>query len=210
MRLAARTDPAFFEAKYRDDPHHDPWHFADDGYEQSRYRSLDRLLGGRCYGRAFEPGCSIGAFSRLLARRCDEVDAIDVSATAIREAAHRNRDLRNVHHAVGAFPHWPFRPGHRYDLVCLVEIGYYFAPDEIGRAAGDVADRLLVSGGDVLVSHWTGDSEDHVLGGLEAQRLIARSLAASGLEPATGRRIAAGFVAERWHRPPVGPVEAVR
>jgi len=67
----------------------DPWNFATDAYERSRYESLLSALAGQRYHRAFEPGCSIGVLTASLAPFCDELLAIDLSETAISHARRR-------------------------------------------------------------------------------------------------------------------------
>jgi len=51
------TSQAFFENTYRSDA--DPWDFASSGYERQRYEIIPRVLKGRHYRHAFEPGWSV-------------------------------------------------------------------------------------------------------------------------------------------------------
>ena len=66
--LIRESSGEVFEALYRADP--DPWRFASSTYEQGRYATLLRALQRDHYEYAFEPGCSIGEFTALLAPRC--------------------------------------------------------------------------------------------------------------------------------------------
>ena len=193
-----RTDPAFFEAKYTAAEGHDPWRFATDPYEQGRYRVLVAALGADRFERAFEPGCSIGAFTRHLAPRCRHVDAIDFAPSAIVEAERRNADLGGVIHEVGAFPDWAVDNACRYDLVCLVEIGYYFDADELATHAASVVDHMLTDDGTVLAGHWTGDSPDHVLPGVEVHDIVDSVFCRHGLVRVIDRQWHDGFVVDCW------------
>ena len=48
----------------------DPWGFRTSGYEQEKYRRTIAALGERRFRSGFEPGCSIGVLTRMLATRC--------------------------------------------------------------------------------------------------------------------------------------------
>ncbi|KPC81578.1 SAM-dependent methyltransferase, partial [Streptomyces sp. NRRL F-6602] len=65
---------------YADAP--DPWRLADRWYEHRKYTLTLASLPRRRYRRAFEPGCSVGVLTRMLAGRCEEVVAADRVATA--------------------------------------------------------------------------------------------------------------------------------
>ena len=45
----------------------DPWNFSTSAYEHEKYRATIAALGGRCFARAFEIGCSIGVLTSMLA-----------------------------------------------------------------------------------------------------------------------------------------------
>jgi hypothetical protein len=92
MTAPVTLDAGYFDAMYRDAA--DPWGFEDRWYEQRKCAiSLALLPAGR-YGRAFEPGCSIGVLTHLLAQRCGTLLSCD--AAAVQAAAWRTRDLPQV------------------------------------------------------------------------------------------------------------------
>jgi SAM-dependent methyltransferase len=166
---STRESPAeMFEALYRADP--DPWRFASSTYEQGRYATLLQALQRDHYEYAFEPGCSIGEFTALLAPRCARLLATDVSATAVGAARQRCRALPQVE-----ISHADLRvidaPGARFDLIVLSEIGYYFAADQLVRIAIGLSNQLL-PGGEFLAAHWLGHSTDHVLHGDEVHATL--------------------------------------
>ncbi len=136
----------------------DPWDYAGSAYECSKYAASLAALGARSYRRALELGCSVGVFTRLLAARCAELLAVDVSADALARAAARCAGLPQVRFAAcdlsAAFP-----PG-RYDLVTFCELGFYFGPRDLGRIRDGVA-GALEPGGDLLLVHWTPLVEGH-------------------------------------------------
>ena len=49
----------------------DPWAFRTSAYEKEKYRQTIAALGERRFRSGFEPGCSIGVLTRMLAERCD-------------------------------------------------------------------------------------------------------------------------------------------
>ena len=70
------TDRAYFDEMYRSDP--DPWQFESSWYEERKYALTVAALPDRRYRSAFEPGCSVGVLSSLLAERCDHLLATDI------------------------------------------------------------------------------------------------------------------------------------
>ncbi len=163
-------DPAGFERLYEGDP--DPWDFRTSPYEQGRYEAVVAALAQKRYTRAFEPACSVGELTVRLARRCDHVDAIDLSPTAVSQARQRCGEAglgdERVSVEVGSVVDFD-RTG--YDLVVFSELGYYFEVDVLA----DLVDRLLhalVPGGELLACHWLGSSPDHRLHGDDVHDVI--------------------------------------
>lgn len=162
--------PEAFEDRYQGDP--DPWEFATSSYERARYRSIMGVLPRPRYRSAYEPGCSIGELSALLAGRCERVAAVDVSATAVARARIRCADLPGVGVAVGSVLD---DPGGDHDLVVMSEIGYYFTEPRLDRVI-DLLVGALEPGADLVACHWTGSSPDHILSGAQVHaHLSART-----------------------------------
>jgi trans-aconitate methyltransferase len=69
--------------------HPDPWGYTSSWYEQRKYAITVACLPRRRYRRAFEPGCSIGVLTELLAARTDALISADFAATAVEHAKHR-------------------------------------------------------------------------------------------------------------------------
>jgi SAM-dependent methyltransferase len=161
------TSEAFFEAMYRQAD--DPWQFATSDYELNRYAAILRVLEDRRFRRAFEPGCSIGVLTRGLASFCGQIEAIDISSSAVQQARERCRLLGNVAISHGALP--DAIPGGSFDLIVVSEVGYYFAPAVLRLMVQSLVARLD-HGGVLLASHWLGYSPDHRLGGDQVHELI--------------------------------------
>jgi SAM-dependent methyltransferase len=148
----------------------DPWGLATRWYEARKYALSLALLPERRYGQAFEPGCSVGVLTGLLAARCDQVLAWDASAAAVRAAAGRTAGLPNVCVRRGAIPgDWP---DGQFDLIVFSEVLYYFAGGDLDK----VLDRAVASlrpGGSLLAVHWRHPVADYPRGGDDVHQVLA-------------------------------------
>jgi predicted TPR repeat methyltransferase len=164
--MTSTTSEAFFDAKYRAEA--DPWSFATNDYELNRYDRILNALDGRRFELAYEPGCSVGVLTVLLAPVCDRVEACDISIAAVEKAQGRCRDLMNVsiHHARLS----SFIPLHA-DLYVFSEVGYYLSRGELVDLLGKHIDALQ-DGATLIACHWRGSSPDHLLSGDEVHEVI--------------------------------------
>jgi hypothetical protein len=77
------TTPVTLGAGYFDGMYQaaaDPWGFEDRWYERRKYAIGLALLPAERYRAAFEPGCSIGVLTRMLAPRCGTLLSCDLAA----------------------------------------------------------------------------------------------------------------------------------
>jgi SAM-dependent methyltransferase len=146
----------YFRVLYRTTE--DPWGFATSAYDREKYAATLGALPQARYHRALELGCSVGVFTRMLAERCDELLAVDVSPDALARAAARCVDLGHVRFASCDLSA-EFPPG-TYDLVTFCELGFYFAPRDLARIRDDLAGALEPHGDCILV-HWTPLVDGH-------------------------------------------------
>lgn len=161
------TSEAFFEAQYRRNS--DPWSFATDSYELSRYQTTLDALNNQHFDSAFEPGCSIGVLTEHLSRFCNHVYAIDISETAVEQAKTRCRHLPNVVVKHAVLPQGI--PKLTFDLIVFSEIGYYFDPPDLMALTRTLLSRL-VTGGRFLAVHWLGHSPDHLITGDQVHEVL--------------------------------------
>jgi SAM-dependent methyltransferase len=196
MSAAAKVacEPAAFERRYQLNP--DPWNFAHSPYEQERYAIMLRTLGRARYETAYEPGCSIGEFTALLAPRCQRIFASDISPSAVAAARKRCAAHAHVDITVGALPDQI--SGGRFDLIVFSELGYYFSEPQLQQIGASLYERLL-PGGELMAVHWLGNSADHVLHGNDVGQILGDCLSPY---QATERieRIEAGFRIDLWRR----------
>ncbi len=152
--------PGYFDSVYAANA--DPWHFATSEYERTKYAATLAALPQPHFERAFEIGCSIGVLTGLLAQRCSELLAVDVSDAALQKAHQRLHAQPNVQLQKMAVPQ-DFPDGD-FDLVMLSEVGYYWALPDLKRAAQRITGALRMGAALVLV-HWTPPVHDYPLSG---------------------------------------------
>lgn len=171
----------------------DPWAFATSDYERGKYDATLDALAHRRYAGALEVGCSIGVMSERLAGRCDELLAVDASALALALARARCAGLAQLRFERRVLPaDWP---SGAYDLIVLSEVLYYWDRPDLDRVAALVG-RDLVPGGEVMLVHWTGDT-DYPLSGDEA---VERFIAALPALSVTRQRREPAYRLERLRR----------
>lgn len=162
--------PAYFEALYAESA--DPWGFTSRWYEQRKYALTMAALPRQRYRRGFEPGCSIGVLSVLLAQRCDALLATDVAPAAVARARERLAGYDGAAVDRLAVPlEWP---AGRFDLVVLSEIGYYLSPGDL-EILRDRSVASLEPGGTLLAVHWRHEVPDYPLRGDAVHDLIGAS-----------------------------------
>jgi SAM-dependent methyltransferase len=164
---------AYFDGLYERSK--DPWGLASRAYEARKYALTLAALPRSRYRRAFEPGCSIGVLTGMLAERADVLLASDISLAAL-ETARRRGLPDHVELVAGAVPAaWPKG---RFDLIVFSELGYYLCDEDLGsfieRASGS-----LEADGHLVAVHWRAPVPDYPG---DAARVHDR-LRASRLEP---------------------------
>ena len=150
----------------------DPWDFETSEYEQNKYARTLAVLGERTFRRALEAGASIGVFTEMLADRCDELLAVDVSERAV--AAARSRLSGREHVSVERRSLPEEMPDGPFDLIVASEVLYYFPREEM-LAVLQVFERELAAGGSLLAVHWRRETKTYPLQGDEVHELLARN-----------------------------------
>lgn len=171
-RHSQSLDAAYFERMFQGDA--DPWGLETRPYEAAKFDCSVEALDGRQYPRGFEVGCAGGSLTRRLAAQTSQLLAVDISETALDRARRRCADQPQVRFARMAFPNqMPMEAG--FDLIVLSEVAYYWDDADLDRAATFVS-QALVRGGDLLLVHFTGET-DYPQTGDEAVRKLAAALA---------------------------------
>lgn len=171
----------YFETMFRETD--DPWDLETSTYEHEKFNDSILALSGRRYYAGFEIGCAKGVLTLKLAEHCGALLAVDVSETALAAARRRAAGMEQVAFERMAFP--SATPAGQFDLVIFSEVAYYWDDDDLIRAARWVDEHLL-PGGDVLLVHYTGET-DYPQSGDEAVTKLSKHLT-FGLEVAAFHR----------------------
>lgn len=150
----------YFDEMYSSNP--DPWDFEKSEYEKLKYAKTLESLPNHQYRNALEVGCSIGILTQLLAKRCDQLMAIDISEVALSHARKRLQDVTNVTIQKASIPN--DYPSSEYDLVLLSEVGYYLSMEDLHTAKENIK-KDLTAQGDLVLIHWTHYVDDYPLTG---------------------------------------------
>jgi SAM-dependent methyltransferase len=147
---------SYFAEMYRHS--NDPWHLAERWYESRKYALTLATLPARRYKRVFEPGCSAGVLSAMLAERCDALVSWDRRSEAVAAADARLRGFATADASIGVVPEqWP---GGTFDLIVLSEILYYFDAGRRSRVLERALGSLMTHGHLVAV-HWRHYVPEH-------------------------------------------------
>ena len=165
-----RLGREYFEGLYAESE--DPWNFEASEYEQDKYARTLAVLGERTFRRALEAGASIGVFTEMLADRCEELLAVDVSERAVAAARRRLSGRRNVRVERRTLPEQ--MPDGPFDLIVASEVLYYFPREETLTVLRGF-ERELAHGGILLAVHWRRKTETYPLQGDEVHELLVEN-----------------------------------
>lgn len=168
--------PEYFDHVYQ--ANRDPWNFESSPYERAKYAATLAALPRPHYAGAFEIGCSLGVLTAQLASRCGHLLAVDVSAAALAQAQARCAALPQVEIKLLRVPE-EF-PNQQFDLILLSEVGYYWSPTDLARAAEQLI-AALNPGGQLLLVHWTPPVHDYPLTGDDVHQHFIEKAAPGGL-----------------------------
>ncbi|MGC5615059.1 bifunctional PIG-L family deacetylase/class I SAM-dependent methyltransferase [Georgenia sp. Z1491] len=127
----------------------DPWSVDERWYEERKYALTVAMLPRRTFRRGYEPGCSIGGLTALLADRCEQLLATDIVPAAV-ETARERVPHPHVDFRVGGVADWP---AGELDLVVLSELAYYLSDSEFEDALR-YSQESLAEDGVLAAAHW--------------------------------------------------------
>ncbi|MCC3151516.1 SAM-dependent methyltransferase [Hymenobacter sp. BT770] len=176
--------PEYFDHVYR--ANRDPWNYESSPYERDKYAATLAALPHPTYAEALEIGCSLGVLTAQLAARTGQLLAVDVNEAALAQARQRCADLPHVDLRLMQVPeHFP---GQQFDLILVSEVGYFWSPADLARAADKVVAGLRPAG-QLLLVHWTPAVHDYPLTGDDVHEFFLQQAAANGpLRHLTGQR----------------------
>ena len=165
-----RLGREYFEGLYAESG--DPWDFETSEYEQHKYARTLSVLGEHTFRRALEAGASIGVFTEMLADRCDELLAVDVSERAVEAARRRLSGRGHVRVERRTLPEE--MPEGPFNLIVASEVLYYFPREEM-LAVLHGFERELARGGSLLAVHWRRETKTYPMQGDEVHELLAQN-----------------------------------
>lgn len=172
QRVIPRVYRSYFEYLYMFSS--DPWEYGSSEYEARKYRRTIGAVAGRTFSRALEVGCSIGIFTEMLASRCDELIAVDISELAVRRARQRLAKFSHVNVQRRTLPER--LPNGQFDLIVCSEVLYYWNP-KLLLSAIRAFETALTSEGMLLAVHGRFASRTCPLTGDEVHDLLHRNFA---------------------------------
>lgn len=167
--------PGYFDDVYQANT--DPWQFASSPYEREKYAATLAALPRPHYERAFEIGGSIGILTAQLATRCGYLLSVDVSQAALAQARQRCAALPQIEIKQMQVP--DEFPAGQFDLILVSEVGYYWSPPDLARAA-DLMVAALPPGGQLLLVHWTPVVPDYPQTGDEVHEFFLQKAQSGG------------------------------
>jgi SAM-dependent methyltransferase len=160
----------------------DPWKFESDR-ELRKYAELLRACGDGPFGRALEIGCAIGVFTEMLAPRCTDLLAADISGIAVARARARVSRYGHVRCERRTLP--AEMPQESFDLMVASDVLYYW-PLPVVTGAAPMFEVYLAPGGRLVLLHWRR-RPDATLSGDEVHETLAAEL--GGLTHVEGREV---------------------
>ena len=137
----------------------DPWGYSSRWYEQRKYGITIASLPLRRYRRAFEPGCSVGVLSELLAPRVDAMISADFAAPALVHAKQRLARFPQVDVRLIAVPtEWPEGS---FDLMVISEMATYLSDEDLNVLVDRTVGSLDPEGALVLVHYRPNTGTPH-------------------------------------------------
>ncbi|MBG0562698.1 class I SAM-dependent methyltransferase [Actinoplanes aureus] len=155
----------------------DPWDVASKWHNQRKYAVTLASLPRERYRRCYEPGASIGLFTRMLAPRCDEILAVDSVEEAVQQARENTADLPNVRVERALLP--AELPDGTFDLIVIGDLLYYLSAADLETFLAGVVERLE-PGGDIVALHFRDRQNPGNYDGFNVHAALA---ARPGLEP---------------------------
>jgi len=137
----------------------DPWGYETDPRERARFARqasmIDAVRNGRLFRRGLEIGCAQGHFTEAIAERCESLQVLDISPTALARARNRCAWPASV-----GFHDFDVRrdpiPG-KFDLIVVAGVLEYFPRrTTLGRVREKLAEALE-PGGCLLIESTRGN-----------------------------------------------------
>ncbi len=178
----------FFELLYAGDS--DPWKLETSGYETRKYALTLAALPQPRYRLGFEPGCSVGVLTALLAERCEKVEAWEpIARPRLRcqkriERAGLSERVTVTDGVLGPDADFPAA-----DLLMLSEVLYYLSPGQLAPTL-EALFAAAEPGATVVAVHWRFRDDGMLMTGEDAHAELR--------DPRYGLRLIGGWREEEY------------
>ena len=138
----------------------DPFNYGAHSYERARFDAAEAALGERRWRKVLEAGCGEGYFTERLARHCDDVAAVDISAVALARARERVPAARYIEADLMT---WRPPQDERYDLIVLADVLTYLDRPVVEAEFAALFERVvswLAEGGRLLMVDGFANDQD--------------------------------------------------
>jgi trans-aconitate methyltransferase len=129
----------------------DPWDLATKWHDQRKYAVTMASLPRERYQRGYEPGCSIGLLTAMLAPRCADLLAVDCVDSAVEQTRAAVRDFPQVRVEAAMLP--AELPDETFDLIVIGDLLYYLSAGDLTALLDGLVERLEPEG-DILAVHF--------------------------------------------------------
>src|SRR3954463_6737370 len=154
----------------------DPWDLATKWHNRRKYAVTMASLPRERYRSAYEPGCSIGLLTRMLAARCDEILAVDCVDEAVATAREEVREFPHVRVEAAMLP--AGLPDATFDLIVIGDLLYYLSAEDLDALLDGLVQRLEPDG-DLVSVHFRDQQSGGNYDGFQVHAALA---ARPGLE----------------------------
>jgi len=129
----------------------DPWDLATKWHDQRKYAVTMASLPRERYRRGYEPGCSVGLLTAMLAPRCDDLLAVDCVDSAVEQTRAAVREFPQVRVAAAMLP--ADLPDETFDLIVIGDLLYYLSAADLDALLDGLVERLEPDG-DLVAVHF--------------------------------------------------------
>ena len=129
----------------------DPWDVATKWHDQRKYAVTMASLPRPRYRSGYEPGCSIGLLTIMLATRCDQLLAVDSVHSAVAQTQEQIKDLPGVRAEPATLP--ADLPDATFDLIVVGDLLYYLSAADLEATLNGLVSRLDTDG-DLVAVHF--------------------------------------------------------
>jgi SAM-dependent methyltransferase len=148
----------------------DPWDLATKWHDRRKYAVTMASLPRERYRSGYEPGCSVGLLTALLAPRCDDLLAVDCVESAVEQTRAAVREFPQVRVEQAMLP--AELPAGTFDLVVIGDLLYYLSAADL-EALLDGLVKRLDEGGDLVSVHFRDRGQGGNYDGFNVHQALA-------------------------------------